>query len=298
MDELMYQALNDYYKALRAMGYKSYDVVYKLIIMSFIHEITNTELRYYINNNDIKLMQDILYQFIGSTCEISFPTNNRPCCCCAGFINNTEQLSVALSIPTKTFTFTEGSQDTVNLSTIEVTSNKDSYVVITQGNTTVYEGAVSKGTSTVSINPAFTQSVNGLTAGIYRYTFNATFTSGEQNATTSDTLTITVTEATNNAVYYRATDSGFTSVSDGSSTTNSKFTVNVPTSKWWLAVPSTNNIVIENADFRGDWYYDPDNGYNNNFLTTSTITVNNREYTLYLFSHFLPLDMNLEITIK
>lgn len=85
MDELMYDTLIRYFKTLAHTGYKSYDVVFKMLVMDFIYEITHTELRYYITNKDIKLMQDLLYQFFGSTCEISFPTNNRPCCvCCSG----------------------------------------------------------------------------------------------------------------------------------------------------------------------------------------------------------------------
>lgn len=82
MDEFMYNTLVRYFKTLAHTGYKSYDVVFKMLIIDFIYEITNTELRYYITNKDIKMMQDLLYQFFGSTCEISFPTNNRPCCIC------------------------------------------------------------------------------------------------------------------------------------------------------------------------------------------------------------------------
>ena len=82
MDELMYDTLIRYFKTLAHTGYKSYDVVFKMLVMDFIYEITHTELRYYITNKDIKLMQDLLYQFLGSTCEISFPTNNRNCCIC------------------------------------------------------------------------------------------------------------------------------------------------------------------------------------------------------------------------
>lgn len=82
MDELMYDTLIRYFKTLAHTGYKSYDVVFKMLVMDFIYEITHTELRYYITNKDIKLMQDLLYQLFGSTCEISFPANNRPCCVC------------------------------------------------------------------------------------------------------------------------------------------------------------------------------------------------------------------------
>lgn len=81
MDELMYDNLIRYFKTLAHTGYKSYDVVFKMLVMDFIYEITHTELRYYITNEDIKLMRDLLYQFFGSTCEVSLPTN-RPCCEC------------------------------------------------------------------------------------------------------------------------------------------------------------------------------------------------------------------------
>lgn len=86
MDELMYDNLIRYFKTLAHTGYKSYDVVFKILVMNFIYEITHTELRYYITNEDIKLMRDLLYQFFGSTCEVSLPTN-RPyceCVCCDG----------------------------------------------------------------------------------------------------------------------------------------------------------------------------------------------------------------------
>jgi hypothetical protein len=89
MDDLLYDILTKYFKTLSYTGYKSYDVVNKILIIDFIQEITNSDLRYFITNKDIKKMQDLLYQFFGSTCEISFPTNNRPCCIC--ICNNQEE---------------------------------------------------------------------------------------------------------------------------------------------------------------------------------------------------------------
>ena len=299
MDELMYQALNDYFKSLKVMGYKSYDVGYKLIVMSFIYEITNTELRYYITNNDIKLMQDLLYQLIGSTCEISFPTNNRPCCCCSGLINGPDQLSVSIVLPESKVIFAEGNTSTAKVSTVEVTANQDGYLTLTQGNRTVYEGNITQGTHTITLSPEFTQAIEGLTVGTYRYNFIATLEAGSNKASSSTDFTIEiVANQQGGPYYYKASDSDFTSVSSGNTTSSNKFTVNVPTSKWWVAIPSTKSLVIENADFRGDWYYDPNNGYTSNFLTISTISVNNTNYTLYTFRHFLPLDMNLEVTIR
>lgn len=79
MDEILYRALVTYFNTLTKVGYKSYDVVYKLIVIDFIHDIINTEWRFYVTKKDSILMQDLLYQFLGSTCEFSFPTN---CICC------------------------------------------------------------------------------------------------------------------------------------------------------------------------------------------------------------------------
>lgn len=80
MDEILYKTLKDYFRTLSLTGYKSYDVVNKILILSFIEELTNTELRHFLTDNDYKLMTDLLYQLFGSTCEISFPTNCINCC--------------------------------------------------------------------------------------------------------------------------------------------------------------------------------------------------------------------------
>lgn len=108
MDELMYDNLIRYFKTLAHTGYKSYDVVFKMLVMDFIYEITHTELRYYITNEDIKLMRDLLYQFFGSTCEISFPTNNnRPCCVCCNGGSSTPPPVIVPTTTTTTSTTTQ-----------------------------------------------------------------------------------------------------------------------------------------------------------------------------------------------
>lgn len=87
MDELLYEALKNYFGTLAFTGYKSYDVVNKLLVVDFIHSMQNSDLRYYMKKReDIMLIEDLLYQLLGSTCEISFPTNS---CCCSCGSNNT-----------------------------------------------------------------------------------------------------------------------------------------------------------------------------------------------------------------
>ena len=118
MDELIYDTLIRYFKTLAHTGYKSYDVVFKMLVMDFIYEITHTELRYYITNKDIKLMQDLLYQFFGSTCEISFPINNIYCCvCCNGEGSTPPPIVVPTTTTTTTSTPTPGITTTTTTTT-------------------------------------------------------------------------------------------------------------------------------------------------------------------------------------
>lgn len=78
MDELLYDNLINYYSAISVTGYKIDSVAYKLLVLVFIQELLNSE---YITDKDKKLMNDLIYQFVGSTCEISLP--DLECCCTA-----------------------------------------------------------------------------------------------------------------------------------------------------------------------------------------------------------------------
>ena len=73
MDELMYDTLIRYFKTLAHTGYKSYDVVFKMLIMDFIYEITHTELRYYITNKDYYKYFKLKYD----NWQITFENNNN-----------------------------------------------------------------------------------------------------------------------------------------------------------------------------------------------------------------------------
>lgn len=129
----MYDTLIRYFKTLAHTGYKSYDVVFKMLVMDFIYEITHTELRYYITNKDIKLMQDLLYQFFGSTCEISFPTNNIHCCVCC---NEGSSTPPPIVVPTTTTTTTTTTPPPIISSTTTTTSTPTPGITTTTTTTT------------------------------------------------------------------------------------------------------------------------------------------------------------------
>lgn len=128
MDELMYDNLIRYFKTLAHTGYKSYDVVFKMLVMDFIYEITHTELRYYITNEDIKLMRDLLYQFFGSTCEVSLPTN-RPCCECV-CCDEGSSTPPPIIVPTLTTTTSTTTQPPSTTTTTTTTTSTPAPIVL------------------------------------------------------------------------------------------------------------------------------------------------------------------------
>lgn len=131
MDELMYDNLIRYFKTLAHTGYKSYDVVFKMLVMNFIYEITHTELRYYITNEDIKLMRDLLYQFFGSTCEASLPTN-RPCCKCV-CCDEGSSTPPPVIVPTTTSTTTSTQPPVKTLTVVFEHDPKTAYTITYNG---------------------------------------------------------------------------------------------------------------------------------------------------------------------
>ena len=141
----MYDTLIRYFKTLAHTGYKSYDVVFKMLVIDFIYEITHTELRYYITNKDIKLMQDLLYQFFGSTCEISFPTNNIHCCVCC---NGEGSTPPPIVVPT-TSTTTTTTPPPIISSTTTTTSTPTPGITTTTSTTTTSTPAPSDKTGTL-----------------------------------------------------------------------------------------------------------------------------------------------------
>lgn len=204
MDELMYDTLIRYFKTLAHTGYKSYDVVFKMLVMDFIYEITHTELRYYITNKDIKLMQDLLYQLFGSTCEISFPTNNRPCCVCV-CCNGEGTTPPPVVVPTTTTTSTQppiGPTYLILSSTVAKTAYVD-YELVEMGTPIKVEVG-----SKVTI---MAQSVSG-------YTFKGFYVAGSL-ISSSNALQYTIPSTGTNTIELRYEEEESTTTSTTSSTT-------------------------------------------------------------------------------
>lgn len=189
MDEILYETLNKYYKALSVVGYKKDPIVNKLLVMQYIQETLSNEYRYYLTKNDIKLMQDLLYQFIGSTCEISFPTNYKCCCGTGSFDPSITGFSLVPSttnyVGSQSVTFT-GARFNIS----KGTHIKEDSLKIYWGTEVLAEG-LNVDLSTVIFNsPIVKELVEGQT-----YTAKASVLDEEGNEYFSNTMTITCTAA-------------------------------------------------------------------------------------------------------
>ena len=73
LDELSYDSLNNYFKTIVAVGYKSHNEVDKLILLLFIKEFTNSPFSLYIDEEDYNTINNVLNCLYGTTCLIPYP---------------------------------------------------------------------------------------------------------------------------------------------------------------------------------------------------------------------------------
>ena len=76
LEELGFLGLQNYFHALSIYGYKDYNEVDKLLVLLFIAEIVNSDLGYYITDEDYKILNQVLYKLYGTTCLIPYPKLN------------------------------------------------------------------------------------------------------------------------------------------------------------------------------------------------------------------------------
>ena len=73
---LLINSINKYFHTLSVFGYKDYDSVNKLILLSFIEELLAGELSIFLNEEDYKSVTKCLYCICGKDCMINFPSYN------------------------------------------------------------------------------------------------------------------------------------------------------------------------------------------------------------------------------
>lgn len=72
----VYDAVNRYFSMLSHIGYKSYDQVDRLLIMTFIEELLNGSMSQFLTEKDYITITDGLYCLYG-TCMMPFPEYKR-----------------------------------------------------------------------------------------------------------------------------------------------------------------------------------------------------------------------------
>lgn len=70
--EQLMQTIDNYYNILEQTGYYNYSSVCKILVLSFIDDLLNTEFNSFIYEDDYKLIADILNCFTSSDCLIPY----------------------------------------------------------------------------------------------------------------------------------------------------------------------------------------------------------------------------------
>ena len=73
LEEIEANSVIRYFNTLTKFGYKSYNDVYKLIVLLFIEDLTSSDMSIYINEEDYKHIQNMLYCLFGNSCLIPYP---------------------------------------------------------------------------------------------------------------------------------------------------------------------------------------------------------------------------------
>lgn len=73
MDEIIYNGITSYYKALGKLGYYRYRDVFRLLLLCFYREFTLEDYRGTLSREDYSLIERALNCLFGSTCLIPYP---------------------------------------------------------------------------------------------------------------------------------------------------------------------------------------------------------------------------------
>lgn len=314
MDEILYRALTTYFKTLTKTGYKGYDIVEKLLVIDFIHDIFNSEWKVYVRDEEIKLMENLLYQFLGSTCEFSFPSNCI-CCCGSGSVNPepTETSITEFSMVPSITSYTGSTRVTFTGATYKLVKGnnfkEDSLEITVNGEQLISDLPTSNLTEI-----AFSVDKN-LTQG-NTYTFVASVEDIDGTKHYSNSFTIIVKEP---AIPVEPKYM-FTGLKQVSPPTESEILQGVSydynnvkqfhTEKWvwvndeldidtvlWIALPETVTLVsIENTGFAGDFLYGGPNNWN--YMETSQVMVNGTPYTVWYKINKVPTNAIYNVVVQ
>ena len=72
MDRVLNEALDRYFNALSKIGYINYKEVDKLLILIFVYDMFYSRYRYFLTEDDYRVVNNALYCLYGSSCIVPF----------------------------------------------------------------------------------------------------------------------------------------------------------------------------------------------------------------------------------
>ena len=74
MDDILNESLTRYFNTLSKLGYLSYSEVDKLLVLIFIYDLLKSDWKFFITEEEHKIIDNALYCLYGSTCLIPYPS--------------------------------------------------------------------------------------------------------------------------------------------------------------------------------------------------------------------------------
>lgn len=76
LNNLAYNGINTYFNTLSVLGYKKYSDVKRLLVLLFINDLLRSSFSLYVDEDDYRVIDNVLYCLFGSTCLIPYPEFN------------------------------------------------------------------------------------------------------------------------------------------------------------------------------------------------------------------------------
>lgn len=76
LTEYSYNSICNYFKSLQTFGYRTYEDVFKLLVLLYIEELENGCYQSFLTEDDKKTLNSMLYCIYGTSCIFPYPQLN------------------------------------------------------------------------------------------------------------------------------------------------------------------------------------------------------------------------------